>query len=670
MVPWWPAAVVSTVLLTLMAVFVRRSFAANGGLLVYPMDDAYSHMAIAKNLARHGIWGFSSIDGFSSGGSSLIWPLLLAACFAIFGVRDWAPLALNLIPAIAFFFYAGMVIRRQTRSGVASLLILLAVMYFTPLPTIAASGMEHCWQILICLVFLDLAVKVLSDDEPPESAQRAGRFLPVMAFFMTMARYEGLFLLGVVGLLLLYRRRWVLTALCAVAGGFPIAAFGIFAVSRGWHFLPNSLLLKASVPPLQSLDSFVAFITKGYYAMLLNPHMFILVIGLVGALLVQWRRHETLWNRPTLLLTILLAGTALHLQFAGLGWFYRYEGYLLGLGILAVGLAVVDEANAAVSASRTRFDTGLRLAVLALAVLLFCAPLWSRAASAWGELALASHNIYEQQYQMARFLRQSYRGKGVAANDIGAIDFFADIGLVDLWGLGTMEVTEAKLKHTYTQDLVRRLLAKRDVRVIMVYAQWAFEYGGFPAEWVPVGQWTIPDNLICGSPTVWFFAPDATMVPKLVDALQTFGPRLPPGVAQTGFYCGQPLPHVQGTYDAEKDGGGLYYWTGQAAQFALVPSAERADAADVDSTLHLSTRTLNKGVSFDVTLNGRVIASRSGAAEETGKWVDWPVKVHWREGYNFLNVMARGGQPVTTATDPRKLLFAIHEPTWTFTGKP
>ena len=683
--PFWPAAAVGALLVALLVVFVRRSLAANDGHLVYPMDDAYSHMAIARNLYQHGIWGFSSIDGFSSGGSSLIWPLLLAGCFAVFGMHEWTALVLNVIPAIAFFFYAGLLIRRHTPSGWASFFILLAVLYFTPLPTIAFSGMEHCWQILICLGFLDLAVRSLSDDVPPESAARARRWLPLMAFLMTMARYEGLFMLGVVGLLLMYRRQWRTTVLCAVAGGLPIGVFGLYARSKGWHFFPNSLLLKTSVTPTGGLDGLVAFATKGYYAMLNNPHMFILVLGLVGALLVQWRRQTTLWNRSTLLLTILLGGTVLHLQFAGLGWFYRYEGYLLALGILAIGLAVVDEVRAAAEASPSWFERSQRLALLALAVILFFAPMWTRAANAWNELTIASHNIYEQQYQMAHFLRQSYRGKGVAANDIGAIDFFVDIGLVDTWGLGTMEVTQAKLDHAYTQDVVRGLLKKHDVQVIMIYTQWTFEFGGIPAEWVPVGQWTMLDNLICGSPTVWFYAPNATMVPKLVDALQTYSPHLPPGIVESGLYRGlppppglvtsdlyqgQPLPHVQGTYAAERDGGGVFYWTSQAAQFVLSPSNERKDAADVDSTLMLSVRAMSKDLLLDATYNGKVVATRRPEPAEVGKWMDWPIKVHWREGYNFVNVMGHGGKPYFAAGDDRKLLFAIHEPKWTFEDKP
>ena len=668
--PWWTAAAVSAISLALTAWFVHRCKLANGGQFVYPLDDAYGHMAIAKNLAQHRLWGFSAIDGFSSGSSSLLWPLLLAACFRVFGVHEWPPLALNLVAAVGFVFYAGAVIRRETRSGAVAFVLLAAVMFLTPLLTVAECGMEHCWQILICLWFLDLAVKRLADDVPPQTARHAGWLLPVASFGMTLVRYEGLFLLGLVGLLLLCRRRWWLTAACAAAGGLPVAAFGVYAMSRGWRFLPNSVLLKAGVLPPRLWDAFLAFVTKIHADMTANPHMVALVAGLTAALLAQGRRRDTLWHRQTLRLTLLLGGTLMHLQFAGAGWIFRYEGYLLGLGILFIGLTVAEEIGDILADGRGWLERGQRLGVWVVAGFLFVSPLWSHAAKAWAMMVPASHNIYEQQYQMAHFLRQSYRNEGVAANDIGAIDFFANIGLVDLWGLGTMEVAQAKFDHRYTPDVVRRLIARHDVRVIMVYLEWASSYGGPLPEWVPVGRWTIPDNEVCGSATVAFFAPNPTLVPTLAGALREYAPRLPPGIVQTGYYRGEPLPHVQGTFGPERDDRGVFYWTRDAAQFVLRPSDERADAAGVDSTLVLNVRTPGKGVTLDLTFNGQAVASRRVEDGEAGAWMDWRVKVRWREGDNFVNVAARGGQPLVTPGDSRELRLAVHEPRWTFDDRP
>jgi len=54
------------------------------GNIVSPIDDTYIHMAMAKNLAHHGIWGVSPVE-FSSTSSSIGYTLLLGFLFYIFG---------------------------------------------------------------------------------------------------------------------------------------------------------------------------------------------------------------------------------------------------------------------------------------------------------------------------------------------------------------------------------------------------------------------------------------------------------------------------------------------------------------------------------------------------------------------------------------------------------
>ena len=46
--------------------------------LVYPLDDAYIHMAISKNLQQHGVWGVTRHQ-FSSTSSSILFTLLFSA---------------------------------------------------------------------------------------------------------------------------------------------------------------------------------------------------------------------------------------------------------------------------------------------------------------------------------------------------------------------------------------------------------------------------------------------------------------------------------------------------------------------------------------------------------------------------------------------------------------
>ena len=414
----WPPVAASAMFLAWMGWFVHADLQANGGHLIYVLDDAYAHMAIAKHLVRNGVWGFSVKEGFSSG-SSLLWPPLLAAWYAVTGVNDYAPLALNLIAAVGALFYASGMIRRHSRSGVVNLFVLSAVVFLTPLPTLMLMGMEHSWQILIDLIFIDLASRVLADDEPPASAAPARRWLAPTAALLTSIRYEGLFVLGVVGLLLLCRRQWRQAVVVGIAGGLPITVFGVYSLARGWFFLPNSLMLKGTVPPVGTWSGIGRIFTHVYDLVTGHAYLAVLILAMAAALVGAISRHRTLWSRAAVWQVVMLGIMAQHLELVGIGWFHRYEMYLVALGIVSVALAVLDGIPVAEPARR-HAGQGTYLAGAACAAVMFGAPLVLRAMDTYPLVLAATHNVYEQHFFMARFLHDFYRDKGVAANDIGA----------------------------------------------------------------------------------------------------------------------------------------------------------------------------------------------------------------------------------------------------------
>ena len=646
-----PPAVVSVMFLTWMAWFVHANLYANGGHLIYTFDDAYGHMAIAKHLVRDGVWGFSAQDGFSSGGSSLLWPVLLTAWYAVAGVNDYAPLAWNLLAVVGTIFYVAGMMRRYTRSGLVNGLILAALVFLTPLPTVALGGMEHSWQILIDLVFADLASRVLSDGESQEYAARAWRWLPWTAVLLTSVRYEGLFLLATAGLLLWCRRRWRQGVILGVAGALPITVFGVYAIVKGWYFLPTSLMLKGHVPAVSSLSGIGQMLAREYEIATDNPCLGILILAMAAALVGTISRHGTLWNRAAVFLVLALGGMALQLELAMVGWFYRYEAYLVALGLIGVGVAVLDGIPR--GAGRWAYPVGVGAAAI-----LFGAPLFVRALGSYGTVLVAAHNVYEQQFFMAQFVHDFYRGQAVAVNDIGAVSYYGNIKLVDVWGLGTMEVARSKRAENYGEGVLRPLFARRGVRVFIGYDDWALDYGGQLPEWTPVGQWTIPHNVVCGSATVSFYAPRPEEIVPLIAALQAFAPRLPRDVIQAGAYVGGPLPHVLGTYPAETDGSGnLYYWTERRATFYLAPPAGEA-------TLILPITPVLQATGLDVTLNGETVASRTVTPAELDRPAPWTIRVHWRPGCNVLCVAGRGPAVRPDNGDTRRLLFAVGEPRW------
>ncbi|MFW5696908.1 MAG: DUF2752 domain-containing protein [Phototrophicaceae bacterium] len=149
----------------------------------------------------------------------------------------------------------------------------------------------------------------------------------------------------------------------------------------------------------------------------------------------------------------------------------------------------------------------------------------------------ATRDVYNQQMQMARFLVAHYDNAVVAANDIGAINYFTDIDNVDLWGLGSIDVARAITENRYHTDAIRQLTSERATQIAIVYESWFEQYGGLPPEWVAVGRWQVAhDPAILGGDTVTFFAVDPAAADSLAANLRAFSASLPPGVIESGIY--------------------------------------------------------------------------------------------------------------------------------------
>jgi hypothetical protein len=136
---------------------------------------------------------------------------------------------------------------------------------------------------------------------------------------------------------------------------------------------------------------------------------------------------------------------------------------------------------------------------------------------------------------MGLFLKRHYNGKTIAANDVGAICFLADIHLVDLVGLASADIYQLRQSNQFTTDQVLSLCDKKQVSIVVAYAVWLQFEGllGYQREWKRVGAWKIEDDVVCGSNVVSFYAVHEAEEQPLIKNLQSFSMTLPPGV---GFW--------------------------------------------------------------------------------------------------------------------------------------
>lgn len=523
-----PFLFASGVLLTVILWLLVRILEQNGGQFTYLLDDPYIHMAMAKNVAHNGVWGVTRYE-FSSSSSSLLWTLLLSGAYAAFGPTVWMPFLLNIGCALLLLFGVHRILLAHDTGIIWTGIILLLVVFVTPLPILIFGGQEHILHALLTSLFVYLASRAYIQD----LSSKVPILLLVVASFVTMARYEGVFLIVVVSSLLWFRDRPKVSAGVILSGAIPVAAYGVYSLIQGWYVLPNSVLLKGDTPDISSILGVIGVL--GFTAFKKLRHVPALWMILAGAFLVLHLaiHHRRRNLRIQFLLITFLGTSALHLQFARIGWSFRYEAYLTCLGLVTVGLSL-SELNPNASIRPVRPKTIWHHRIMALLVLFASLAFLRRGMWAWQMIPGGTHNVYDQQYQVAQFLDRFYEAESVALNDIGAPNYYTDIRSLDMIGLSSIDVARARRSHTFDADWVSVSAASRNVEVAVVYESWLGEY--IPSHWVKVGEWQIQEKVTAGDDTVAFYAPSSTDATVLAENLASFASRVPADVTQRGRY--------------------------------------------------------------------------------------------------------------------------------------
>jgi len=479
----------------------NQAMTRTGGEFTYPLDDSYIHLALAKNLAAHGVWGATRYEA-AAASSSPLWTAILALCFKIVGNNILVPVTLNFILAIATFltvmkFASRWIKNVWARSGIA-LFVLLAL----PVSVLVFNGMEHMLQVLLTLLFLDT---LLTSLESNEHKAYFWRFF-ILGFLMTLTRYESLFLFVVPVLLAWRKKRFELVA--PMLGGITgVAFFGAISVSMGLPILPNPLLLKSdySSTGVERITALVERFSQNF--MFLLPLNIALVIASIAALI--WAKRF----RPALL--TMLVAVLLHYSFADVRWgFFRYEAYLIG-GLLFLILLILGT-----NRSRTP------IVVMAATVLFVAYRLFYRVMLGTLMMPIGMQNIHDQQFQMAKFIGTYYPNGRVAVIDVGAVSYYTDAHIIDLCGLASNDVRELWVEHKWNQEAIDKILRARSADFAIIHAYFFRRIGGLPPYMEPVVGWKIPDNVTCGADTVTFYTPEWNRR-QLVQSIQNFEPQLP-----------------------------------------------------------------------------------------------------------------------------------------------
>lgn len=212
---FWPLAAAVAILAAGLVVLERVVNGITSGAFVYPLDDTYIQMAMAKNLIGHGYWG-ATAQGFSNPASSIAWPILLAAMTGAFGADVRLPLVLNVLAGVALLSAVHLVLRWHCSNRAGQFAALIAVLIAVPLIPIVRLGMEHT---LVCVVSLWMAVAGARACERRDGFYRGPFPIALLAALTVAMRYD--------------------------AAAVVISLLLLWTVNRGWRFSTAVALVAA-----------------------------------------------------------------------------------------------------------------------------------------------------------------------------------------------------------------------------------------------------------------------------------------------------------------------------------------------------------------------------------------------------------------------------------------
>jgi hypothetical protein len=524
------------VLCTLVAGVFLLCLRATGGRFVYAIDDIYIIMAVARNFVAHGVWGVTPYE-FTSSTSTILWPLALALIYALGGTSELAPLLLNVLLGGATLLVVYVILKKMRLPQGYQAATLLGVLFMAPLPTLIFTGMEHTLQIGISLLFVYVAAHELAGKEGARVG--ASPWLWALTAVLPLVRYEELFLVLAACLLFFARKRWVEALGLGLVAVLPSAIYGAISARHGWYWLPNSVFLKANLPHVIGNVRTLPLMGNwdGWIAALVVWTTGLALLMLLGLLVP---RQRTFWKESSIMLVLVTITVGLHLRFARFGWFFRYEAYLVALSLVVLAVGAFEYLSDRRGRTSSRLETLWAGGWLGYSLVWLFAVLGLRGYVALSHIPQATHNIYEQQYQMGLFLRQFYHGVPIAATDIGAVSYLGEPHLEDLWGLGSLDAARQRVKGELTPQQIDQLTRPQGTKIAILYEVFFHDgrigRGGLPGQWIRVGRWRIFDRYNAGADTVSFYAVDPSEERALITHLRQFASALPPEVEQSGKY--------------------------------------------------------------------------------------------------------------------------------------
>jgi len=498
-----------------------QAFLVNGDFC-YALDDSFIMMAISRNFAFHHVWGLTAHE-FSSTASSPLFTVLLAGINLLIGDHIWIPLAVNVLGLAGLFLWLSARAKTWNMNRWQTWFLLMGAFYFMPVPVLLFGSMEHILHTWIALYCLQQVIEI--------PASLSFLKLILMGAILAGIRYEGLFEGGLLILWLWKNKEYQKGFFLGTGMLIPVCWLGFYSMAQGWFFLPNSLILKGYTMNIQETKDFYGYLLSWISKAANHPHAIVAML----VLYFLWSSPDSKPNENKTWLGIVLGISIVHFVLARYNHVYRYEAYLMALAWVAFWKTTC-QTNVTVSFDSLRqilFASPVQ-SILYLALII--SPLY-RSVDSYVVGTRAMVNIYDQQVQMARFVKSYYNNETVGAIDIGAVAYYSDAKVLDLWGLADLDIAWLKLKNIYSAEGVARVCKQKNMTMAIGYGKHLDS-----PEWHRVERWVMPHNVVCSRDTIDFYAFTPKTREELRQNLILFHPRLPVTVRVLSYPNNSDLP--------------------------------------------------------------------------------------------------------------------------------
>lgn len=495
-----------------------------------PLDDVFIHFDFARAAARGHPFEWISGNGYSSGGTSLLYPLVLSPGYLL-GFRGLGLMEFAATVATTSVFATLLASRRLFRGlpRWTSYLAPPALLSVGALDWSLWSGMEVAFFLAVwalCLVAWD----DLTRDEPsgPQtSLTKRALALGLACAILVATRPEAFVVVGVFAVsaaLFVRARRGARAGLGVLFATSVFAALVVLAsaianrvLTGDWSAAGALVKLEAYDPRLTArevLDAWV-FHVRYQIARVTGHHLggslllgsVLWVLAAIPLAFARTRRVGlVLWLQAVLWVLVVALNGQVRWQNE------RYTMPALAWMLLAAALGVGAILSAELGErSRSRIRRSIAAAVVVLSVLGLA---WAQVPQMRDQIwffGRASRNIRDQHIVVGRRIRYELPGtRRVLVGDAGAIPYATDLPALDIIGLGGFSdlpfARASRWGVAAAIELIERIPLAERPDLMAIYPGW---WGDFPL-WFgrPLMGVSVRGNVICGGLTKMIYRTD------------------------------------------------------------------------------------------------------------------------------------------------------------------